>query len=250
MKLSTFLSTLSLAYTALGVTFDSYTDSNDITFWQGTWDTAIKGAKGNAQFGLALPPAAETGLTDEYIGRLVVPKTTDGTWLGLSHTSGMTTNLLLVTWLDGDKVKTSFRYASDYVAPNIYIGNATLSTISQSSNATHYEITYRCEGCWMWSQDGVDGSQIPATTASAAQIVGWAQATVAPANPGNADSGIRQHAAEGAFAATVASARNSGYTKWTSLATAAPTGVPSGTPPSNGTASPTGSATATSSSAP
>ena len=153
------------------------------------------------------------------IGRLVVPKTNDGTWMGMSHMSAMTGSLLLVTWLDGTKVQTSFRYATGYVAPDIYTGNATLSIISETNSDTHYGITYRCEGCWKWEQDGVAGSQVPATTKSAAQIIGWAQATTAPTNPGDADAAIKQHANDGIFGAVVASARNSAYTKWASLAT-------------------------------
>lgn len=77
-------------------------------------------------------------------------------------------------------------------------------------------IIYSCR-----DQDSVTGSQLPKTTSAAAQLMGWAQATVAPTNPDEADSGIRQHAADGIFAVTVASARNTAYTDWTSLATAA-----------------------------
>ena len=32
---------------------------------------------------------------------------------------------------------------SGYVSPEIYTGNATYSTISQSVNSTHFEIIYR-----------------------------------------------------------------------------------------------------------
>ena len=219
MRLITVVSTLSFGCCALAQVFESFTDSNGIKFWQATWDTAVKGTKGDAQWGLALPPAAETSLKDEYIGRLVVPRRADGTWMGLSHKSEMTGALLLLAWPDGDNVRTSFRYATGYVAPDIYSGNASLSVISRVNNATHYGITYRCEGCWTWDQNGVSGSQIPATTASAAQIIGWAQATEAPTNPSEADSQIKQHANDGLFGANVASARNSRYTKWLSLAT-------------------------------
>ena len=168
MKSAYIASALFLASGTLAQVFKPYTDSDGIDFWQATWDTKVKGTNGDAQWGLARPPASESSLKDEYIGRLVVPKRGDGTWMGLSHMSEMTSSLLLVTWLDGDNVQTSFRYASGYVAPDIYTGNATLSVISQINNKTHYGITYRCEGCWKWDQDGVTGAQVPATTASAA----------------------------------------------------------------------------------
>lgn len=69
--------------------------------------------------------------------------------------------------------------------------------------------------------------------------MGWAQATAAPADPNEADSSIHQHAAQGIFAATVASARNTAYTEWISLAT-------SRTPTATGStvqATPTGNST-------
>jgi cellobiose dehydrogenase (acceptor) len=222
----------------LAQTFAPYTDDNGIEFWQGTFDTEVEGTQGKAQWGMALPPASASDLETEYIGRFVVPKLkSSDTWMGLSHNSGMTGALLLVTWPNGDTVESSFRYASGYVAPDIYTGNATLSVISQGSNSTHYFLTYRCENCWKWEQDGSSGSQIPATTASAGQVVGWAQATNGPSNPKNANSNIQQHANDGLFGAAVESARNSAYTKWTSLAT--------GT-----TSSPAGSGTASTSGAP
>ncbi|TKA81238.1 hypothetical protein B0A55_02376, partial [Friedmanniomyces simplex] len=201
--------------------FKAFTDANGIDFWQATWSTTL--GQGDAQWGMALPAAADTSMADEYIGRLVVPHVKTGTWMGLTHESSMTDSLILVTWIDGASVQTSFRYASGYVAPDIYTGNATLSQISSNINDTHYELTYRCQGCWSWDQAGATGSQVPATTASAAQLIGWAQATTPPTNPSEADSALQQHANDGIFGALVASARNTAYTDWVTKATAAPT---------------------------
>ncbi|TKA46496.1 hypothetical protein B0A54_02328 [Friedmanniomyces endolithicus] len=206
---------------AAGQVFKTFTDANGIDFWQATWSTTL--GQGDAQWGMALPAAADTSMANEYIGRLVVPRVSTGTWMGLSHESSMTDSLLLVTWVDGSNVKTSFRYASGYVAPDIYTGNATLSQISSNVNDTHYELTYRCEGCWSWDQDGATASQVPATTSAAAQLIGWAQATNPPTNPSDAGSGLQQHANDGIFGALVASARNPSYTNWVTKATAAPT---------------------------
>lgn len=251
MRFSYVASILFSASVAYAQTFASYTDDNGIEFWQATFDTEVAGTDGKAQWGMALPPAADTDLAAEYIGRLVVPKTPDGGWMGMTHSSGMTGSLLLVTWPNGNDIEYSFRYASGYVAPDIYTGNATLSVISQSSNDTHYEITYRCQDCWAWEQDGVSGGQVPATTASAGQILGWAQATDPPTNPKNADSDIKQHVGDGLFGAAVGSARNTAYTKWAALATtssSSPTG--SSTPPSSGTPSSTVASSSTSAPAP
>lgn len=163
--------------------------------------------------------------------------------MGISHESSMTSALLLLSWLDGADVMTSFRYASGYTSPDIYTGNATLTKISQSVNATHFEMTYRCESCWSWDQDGVAGSQVPATTSGAAQLIGWAQATQAPTTPGDTDSAIKQHADDGIFGAVVASARKSAYTSWVSLATATSTAAQA-TGTSTNSSNSTGSASA------
>ncbi|CZT21382.1 related to cellobiose dehydrogenase [Ramularia collo-cygni] len=238
MKLINFSSLLIFTSSSLAQTFEKFTDDNGITFWQGTWSTGV--GDGDSQLGMALPDASQDTLINEYIGRLVVSRPESGTWLGIGHNSGMTGNLLLLSWVneDDNSVMTSFRYASGYTEPAIYDGNATLGVISSSVNDTHYELTYRCQDCWAWDHDSVPGSQLPKTTTKAAQIMGWAQATDAPTNPNEKDSGIRQHAAVGAFAVTVESARNTAYTDWTSLASASATATATGVD-----ASPTGNVT-------
>ncbi|KAI6979335.1 hypothetical protein KC321_g2426, partial [Hortaea werneckii] len=90
VKITNFAGALALgASTASAQTFKTYTDDNGIEFWQSTFETSV--GDGGAQFGLALPAAAQSGFEEEYIGHLVVPKGgDDGTWMGLSHMSGMT----------------------------------------------------------------------------------------------------------------------------------------------------------------
>lgn len=218
MKLASALSFLASTSAALAQTFGSYTDDNGITFWQATLSTGV--GTGDGAFGMALPAASQEKYTDEYIGRMVATRPESGTWFGISHTSGMTSSLLLIAWVDGENVMSSFRYASGYVEPDVYGGNASLSVIDSNVNDTHFELTYRCENCWRWEDGGVSGSQVPATTSAAAQLIGWVQATNAPTSPGEADTGIKQHAEDGIFAVTAASARNTAYTSWVSLATA------------------------------
>jgi cellobiose dehydrogenase (acceptor) len=115
------------------------TDSNGIKFWTTTWASRV--GTGNTQFGLALPPANAAAFTNEYIGRIVAPAPASGTWFGLSHLSGMTGALMLLAWPDGDSVVSSFRYASGYVEPDVYTGNASLSVIESFVNATHFGLT-------------------------------------------------------------------------------------------------------------
>lgn len=240
MKFADFLPALSLASIAFAQTFSTYTDDNGIEFWQSTFSTSV--TDNDAQWGLALP-AADAGLDAEYIGHIVAPIPAEGgTWFGLTHSSGMTSNLILIAWNDGEEVKTSFRYATGYTAPAIYSGNATLTPISSNVNDTFFELTYRCQNCWEWEHEGVAGENIPATTSAAAQIVGWAQATAAPSDPSDEDSAISQHAKAGVFGAVVASARNPSYTQWTSLATATEAPAATGTADATVTAAPTGTA--------
>lgn len=245
MQFTTLLPALSLLSGALAQTFSTYTDANDIEFWQADWSTTV--GDGNAQFGLALPPATETTLNKEYIGHLVVPRPASGTWMGLSHMSAMTGSLLLVTWVNGDKVMTDFRYASGYTAPAEYTGDAVLTPISSSVNETYYEITFRCQNCWSWSQDGEAGAQIPATTASAVQLIAWAQATNAPSPVDAQDAAIQQHAADNIFGVNVASARKTGYTNWITKTASgyASATAPAATATSTGLAGTNSTATAT-----
>jgi cellobiose dehydrogenase (acceptor) len=238
----TLLATLLLP--AVGVLGQSkYTDENGIEFFQVDIETDIASIEGTGAWGMALPPASADDLQLDYIGHLLVPMPDSGeTWFGLTHQSGMTGSLMLVAWPYEDGVVTSFRYASGYVAPDIYTGNATLSVISQSANESYYELTYLCENCWAWKQDGASNSQIPATTASAGQVMGWAQATDGPSNAANAKADINQHANANLFGIAVASARNTAYTDWTALASATTSASPT-----SGTASTTASSTVSSS---
>ena len=217
MRASTIFSTASFLSGALAQTFAAYTDAaSGVKFWEASVPSTT--TAGGLQIGLALP-AAGAGMTDEYIGHVVGALTNGAGWAGISHNGAMTSSLLLVLWPNGDEVMTSFRYASGYVAPDIYTGNATLQQISHTVNDTHFEVIYRCQNCWEWNQAGATGSQIPATTASAAQLLGWVQATALPDDPSNSDAVIVQHQDDGLFGAAVASARNTAYTSWISLAT-------------------------------
>ncbi|CAK1366329.1 unnamed protein product [Cercospora beticola] len=225
---------LTLATASVAQVFSSYTDEDGVVLWQNTFDPKV--GAGNAQVGIALPPADAVDLKNEYIGRIVAPIPTGGTWFGITHTAGMTGSLLLITWPNEGKVMTSFRHASGYVEPALYTGDATLKVINSFVNESHYGLTYRCENCWSWDQDGETGSSVPATTSGASQLLGWAQATVSPTNPEATDAAIVQHAQANIMAAAVASARNADYTSWIAL------GSPD-TPTTPTTSAPVGSGT-------
>jgi cellobiose dehydrogenase (acceptor) len=113
--------------------------------------------------------------------------------------------------------------SSGFVAPQDYTGNATLSQISHSVSDTHFEIVYRCQWCWIWNQNGADGSQVPSAD-SQVQVIGWAQhdkifsGTWSFHNKGQSQFGI-----------SVADARNAKYDEWVKLVPVAPTGIPTPT---------------------
>jgi cellobiose dehydrogenase (acceptor) len=105
---------------------------------------------------------------------------------------------------------------SGYVSPEIYTGNATYSTISQSVNSTHFEIIYRCQRCWVWQQDGISGSQIPPTAAGGNLVFGWVKHTTTPATPADPEAYLDQHAYYNIAVQPAASMRDSAYTSWIS----------------------------------
>lgn len=91
-------------------TFAEYTDSDTgISFWEATLPNATVG--GGLRIGIALPEAS-SGLDDEYFGHWVAPLNNGTGWTGLSHFGPMTGSLLLLAWVDGHDILTSFRYAS------------------------------------------------------------------------------------------------------------------------------------------
>ncbi|KAF2753880.1 cellobiose dehydrogenase [Pseudovirgaria hyperparasitica] len=222
------LSLLLLLSTFLSSTFaqESYTDPDTgITFYRQTWpDTQTKGG---FQWGLALPATEEdaAGSSDEYIGQIVGARTNGAGWSGVSHGGSMPNALLLIAWADGTTVRSSFRFATGYVEPDAYTGNATLIKIAETVNATHFTLTYRCRWCWYWDQNGAVGSQPPITTNThSAQVLAWVQAFASP-EPVTSDDArvvVEHDNGIGIFGMPIASMRQAGYAAWASSATPTP----------------------------
>lgn len=124
-------------------------------------------------------PASDTVLKDEYIGRLMVPRTNGGAYTRLQSMFQMTKSLLLASWIDISKIVAPFRYVSGYVDPDKSTGNATLCHISNSVNISHYELIYRCEGCWSWDQGDPTAAQDPARQCSTTHWMGTSNNTPA-----------------------------------------------------------------------
>ncbi|KAF2685445.1 hypothetical protein K458DRAFT_337564 [Lentithecium fluviatile CBS 122367] len=186
---------------------------------------------GGLQWGYALPATGSGNA--EYIGYLLGSlRTGRKGWSGISHGGGMPNSLLLVASPDGDNVHTQFVYAGGYVAPAAYTGNATLTQISHSVNDTHFELVYRCQWCWVWNQEGAEGSQIP----DEVQVIGWAQHNDLPPVGGTGTWAFHNNG-QSQFGIEVAGARNAKYAEWAGNGTSpTPTPTPTGTP----TPTPTG----------
>lgn len=136
----------------------------------------------------------------------------------------MTNSLLIVAWPYDGEILTSFRYASAYAMPDLYTGDATLTQISSTMNATHYTLIFRCQNCLSWSQDGVSNK---VSTSSRFWLMGWAQAFPAPGNAQCPDEiTLLQHDnGMNLFPATLGDEiANPSYTAWAAKATKTVTG--------------------------
>ncbi|KAI1369675.1 fungal cellulose binding domain-containing protein [Xylaria arbuscula] len=227
-----------------------YTDSETGIIFD-TWIVPDKanggtsGTWGGMTMGVALPEDALDTDADEFIGYLQCSSnsTTLTGWCGISLAGPMTNSLLIMAYPYNDEVLTSFRFATGYDLPDVYTGDATLTQISSSINATHYSVIFRCQGCLSWDHDGATGS---VSTSSGSLVLGWCNAFPAPDDPECADTvGIVQHDnGQSIFGAVLDSnAANPSYTEWAALATSTVTGSCGGSttsPTATPTTTPTG----------
>ncbi|KAF3009550.1 hypothetical protein E8E13_005488 [Curvularia kusanoi] len=213
MKTSTFFKAASLLSSLFVSSVDAqaatYTHpGTGITFFKQTITSAQ--TAGGFEWGYALPGTAG-GTNDEYIGYMKgsLESGRQG-YSGVSHQGGMTNTLLLTAWTDGTNIQTKFLYATGYVKPDPYTGNATLTQLSATVTDSYFELVYRCVHCWVWNQDGAEGSQLPT---GEVQIVGWAQNS----KRYNPDDVMQHDKSQGIFGISVASARNAKYSDWQKL---------------------------------
>ncbi|KAF2021311.1 hypothetical protein BU24DRAFT_19012 [Aaosphaeria arxii CBS 175.79] len=199
-----------------------------IEFWKQTVDTSQ--TSGGFEWGYALP-GEPTGSNDEYIGYIKGSAAGKKGWSGVSHGGGMPNALLLVSWPEGDAVKTTFVYAGGYVNPDPYTGNATLTQISHTVTDDHFELIYRCQWCWIWDQGGADGSQLPTNEV---QVIGWAQHKDVPSGT----SWTFHNNGQSQFGAQPAQARNAKYFEWANGGGTTPTATPTATPSGGPTPTP------------
>lgn len=134
----------------------------------------------------------------------------------------MTQALLLMAWPYESQVLTSFRYAGGYVTPDVYTGDATLTTLASTVNNTAFSIVYKCKSCWLWNQGGSVGY---VNTTAGVAIMGRAAANEPVANPGCPnDIVIPYHSrAFGQYGAPLAAATAASYSAYATMAAKATT---------------------------
>jgi cellobiose dehydrogenase (acceptor) len=207
-------------------------------------DTGFTGAYGGMRIGVALPDNALEVDATEFIGLLSCPSnSTELTgWCGISMRGPMTNSLLLTAWPQDDQIQTSFRFASGFVFPELYTGDAELTQISTTFNATHFTLIFRCQNCFSWDHEGATGS---VSTSSGSLVWGWCSGFPQPENAECPDEVVvTQHTnGEGIFGAQLdENVANPSYTDWVELATVTPTSTcagPTTTPTVTGVPVPT-----------
>jgi cellobiose dehydrogenase (acceptor) len=229
-----------------------YTDP-DTGIQMGTWTTAQNSMK----MGFTFPSNALSVDANEYIGLLecASPNGKGTGWCSIGFGTSMTNSMLLAAWPQGDEVYTDFKKAPGYEQPLHFGGNAKLTQISSSVNATHFRLVYRCENCIKWSGDGVSGT---GSTSSGQLVNCWAHGkTNVIDGECPKDTTFVQHETQNTWGMQINEVSvHSEYSEWTKLATkAAPsqcdgaptstTAIPSSTssvPVGTGTPVPTGTA--------
>ncbi|KAH8680545.1 cellobiose dehydrogenase [Xylariales sp. PMI_506] len=214
-----------------GITFDTWTIENGGSGTE-TW--------GGMTIGIALPSNALTTDSNEFIGYLQCASNSTSLtgWCGVSLGGAMTNSLLLMSWPWNGEVLQTFLYATAYEQPAPYTGDATITQISSTVNATHYTVIFRCQNCLSWDQDGATGS---ASTTDGSILLGWCQAFPSPTNPNcPAQVSMVEHDNnQGIFLASFETGiANPSYSSWATRATSTVTG-------SCATVSTTSTATAT-----
>lgn len=145
--------------------------------------------------------------------------------------------LLLAAYPQDGEVLTAFKWASGYVNPDNYAGDAKLTQISSSINSTHFRLVYRCENCLAWNHNGETGSL---KTTGSVMVMAWAHGLVPPTNGEcPADSSYVQHESQSTWGAGIDStAVHAEYSDWVKLATKVVPGNCGGGTPSSTSAIP------------
>lgn len=129
----------------------------------------------------------------------------------------MLNTLLFMAYPYEDTVLTSLRFATGYVMPDVYAGDATVTQIASTVNATHFTLLFRCEGCLAWNHNNQTGS---AKTSQGRLVLAWAQSAESPTEAACPDDMVLvQHQGQSIWVATLdENAASASYEEWTALA--------------------------------
>lgn len=128
----------------------------------------------------------------------------------------MSNAILLVAWPSGDEVLTSFRWAYGYRQPSAYTGDAKLTQISSSVTGDGFEVLFRCQGCFAWSQNGNTGS---VSTTKGTLVLGYGASEKVPESTCPSTVQTWKHTVAGQWEAQLAGTNQSAYAGWAKLAT-------------------------------
>ncbi|EKM53326.1 uncharacterized protein PHACADRAFT_259608 [Phanerochaete carnosa HHB-10118-sp] len=183
-------------------------------------------------YGFVFPPLVTSGnQSTEFIGEVVAP--IEAQWIGIALGGEMIGDLLLVAWPNGNEIVSSTRWATDYIQPIAYTGQATLTTLSETKvNSTHWQWVFRCQGCTEWN----NGEGIDVTSEG---VLAWAFSNVAVDDPSDAESTFSEHTDFGFFGIDYSSAHSSNYQNYLAGNAGNPT-TTSSTPTSTSSSTSTG----------
>ncbi|KAL4985214.1 hypothetical protein BDW68DRAFT_179916 [Aspergillus falconensis] len=164
LALGLLATTLFLPAHAQNPTGTPYADkTTNITFstWSIPASQSSESSSSALTFGLALPSNALEADAIEFVGYLHCSPPAG--WCGISLGGSMTDALLLVAYADGDTVKHTLRYTTEYSLPAAYTGNATVSSVHSEVSENAFTTIVRCKDCLHWEQGGSSGGASTST---------------------------------------------------------------------------------------
>ncbi|KAI1775899.1 putative iron reductase domain protein [Hypoxylon cercidicola] len=181
-----------------GITFQSYTTTDGITYR------------------LALPDTATGDAAYDVIVQVVVP--VELGWAGWAWGGAMTYNPLTLVWSDGTSVQYSSRQATGYYLPGSYDG-ATYTVLKGTGvNETHFKFTALCTGCASWTD--FDGNPFILNGAGDTNFA-YAFSATPVDDPTDSESSFSIHDNVGRWIHDLAGARSEQFPEWVTANTPA-----------------------------
>ncbi|KAL4997980.1 hypothetical protein BDV10DRAFT_185783 [Aspergillus recurvatus] len=199
-----------------GTPYTDKTTNITISTWSIPAAQSSESSTSPVTFGLTLPSnSLETDAT-ELIGYLHCSPPAG--WCGISLGGSMTDALLLVAYADGDTVKHTLRYTTEYSLPAAYTGNATVSPIRSEVSEGSFTTIVHCKDCLHWEQGASSGG---ASTSTGQMDLAYALSSEKPGGAGECADEARfvRHSQQGTWVAFLdEGAVAEKYGEWAGLA--------------------------------